>query len=251
MPSLSAVIITYNEEKNIGRCIESLLGIADEIVVVDSYSADRTKEICERYPVRFIHHSFENYIVQKNYANNLAECDYILSIDADEELSEELIQSLRTWKALSDVADAYTINRRNNYCGRWIRYSGWYPDRKIRLWKKSRGKWGGPIPHEIVLMEEDSRVSHLHGDLLHRSYTNIEEHRVRTEQYARMAALSMHRNGIPYNYFRTVYKPAARFIKHYIVKLGFLDGREGFRIARMMAREVRLKYRLLKDLELK
>lgn len=139
---LSAVIITYNEEDNIERCLESLEKTADEILVVDSFSSDRTAEICKSKGVEFIQHSFEGHIEQKNYALSRASNDYVLSLDADEALSDKLIQSIRAAKQ-NWSTNGYSVNRLTNYCGKWIRHCGWYPDKKIRLWDKRKGTWGG------------------------------------------------------------------------------------------------------------
>jgi len=139
---ISAVIITFNEEKNIGRCLDSLQKVADEIVVVDSCSNDKTCEICEKYGVRFIQNRFKGHIEQKNFAMQQAEYDWVLSLDADEVLSLELTDSIL--KVKKDwVIDGYAFNRLTNYCGTWIRHCGWYPDTKLRLWDKRRGRWGG------------------------------------------------------------------------------------------------------------
>jgi len=140
MPKLSVVIITLNEEKNIGRCLESVKDIADEIVIVDSFSTDRTEEICLRYNARFIKHEFVGHIEQKNWAIEQASYLHVLSLDADEELSERLKKSILevkgNWKH-----DGYYFNRLTNYCGKWIRHTSWYPARKLRLWDRSKGKW--------------------------------------------------------------------------------------------------------------
>ncbi|MTI29248.1 glycosyltransferase family 2 protein, partial [Cytophagales bacterium RKSG123] len=152
MKKISAVIITYNEEKNIQRCLESLKGVVDEIVVVDSLSTDNTKKICEKFDVHFIENPFEGHIEQKNYAMGCARNDYVLSLDADEALSPKLKESILKVKE-NWTADFYSFNRLNNYCGQWIRHSGWYPDKKIRLWDRRKGKWGGKNPHDNVVMK--------------------------------------------------------------------------------------------------
>lgn len=245
MPSISAVIITYNEELAVGRCLDSLTGVADEIIVVDSFSTDRTAEICAARDVKFVTHPFADYIRQKNYANELATGDYILSIDADEALSDELRATLLEWKKSTPQAEAYKISRRNNYCGQWIRYSGWYPDRKIRMWKKGSGNWGGPVPHEVVVMQPGTQTSQLEGDILHWSYASVAEHEERLQRYARLAAESMHARGIRASRWMVLYKPAFRFVKHFFIKRGFIDGYYGYTISRLMAREVKLKYSML------
>ena len=139
---ISAVIITYNEEANIERCLESLEGTADEVLVVDSFSTDRTADICKSKGVDFIQHPFKGHIEQKNYALSCAGNNYVLSLDADEALSDNLIQSIRAAKQ-NWRADGYSVNRLTNYCGKWIRHCGWYPDKKVRLWDRRKGHWGG------------------------------------------------------------------------------------------------------------
>ena len=142
---VSAVIITYNEERNIKRCLDSIVGVADEIVVVDSYSTDRTEEICKAYHVKFIQHRFFGHIQQKNWAILQATSPYILSLDADEALSDELrlsiLKAKKNW-----THDGYYFNRLTNYCGKWIRHTSWYPARKLRLWDSRKGSWGGFNP---------------------------------------------------------------------------------------------------------
>ncbi len=151
MPEISAVIITFNEERNIKRCIESVVGVADEIIVVDSFSTDKTAGICAKFDVRFIQTNFRGYVEQKNHALSLASCPVVLSPGADEALSPELERSIHgvkeNWKY-----DGYYFNRRNNYCGKWLRYTSRHPDRKLRLWDKTKGRWGGLNPHDKVII---------------------------------------------------------------------------------------------------
>ncbi len=152
---ISAVIITFNEERNIGRCLESLVGVADEIVVVDSYSTDRTEEICKSFDAKFIRHRFFGHIEQKNWAILQASSPYILSLDADETLSDELRKSILQVKK-DWTHDGYNFNRLTNYCGKWIRHTSWYPARKLRLWDSRKGHWGGYNPHDRFLLTEKS-----------------------------------------------------------------------------------------------
>ena len=166
---ISCVVITYNEEKNIERCIKSVEGVVDDIVVVDSFSTDRTKEICTELNVRFVEHAFEGHIGQKNYAITLAKHPHILSLDADEALSEKLKDSIeevkQNWRS-----DGYYFNRLTNYCGKWIEHCGWYPDKKLRLWDSRLGEWTGINPHDRYEMKDEAKLQFINGDLLHYSY---------------------------------------------------------------------------------
>lgn len=169
---VSVVIITYNEEKNIRRCLQSISLITDDIVVVDSFSTDKTEEICKEFNVHFIKREFKGYSEQKNFANKQAKNDFIFSIDADEAISDELAKNIQ---AITDnlAGDVFWINRKTNYCGKWIRHCGWYPDRKERLWNRHLGQWQGQI-HEKPQFPETVRHRWLNGDLLHYSYYNID-----------------------------------------------------------------------------
>jgi glycosyltransferase involved in cell wall biosynthesis len=173
MKNISAVIITKNEEANIDRCLRSLAGIADEIIVIDSYSDDETESICRKYNINFIKKEFKDYSSSKNFGNSLANYSYILSIDADEALSEELRTSIKANKN-NLTADGYFFNRKTNYYGQWINHCGWYPDTKLRLWKKEKGTWKG-IVHE-QLKYKGTNTKGLGGDLLHYSYPSIQSH---------------------------------------------------------------------------
>ena len=152
---LTAVIITKNEEFNISRCLQSLKDVADEIVVVDSFSTDSTEEICKSFNVRFVQQEWLGYSEQKNFANSLASNDWIFSIDADEVLSDELKKSILELKNKNISDDnVFSMNRLTNYCGHWIRHCGWYPDRKIRIWNRKVGKWQGEIHETIEFLTE-------------------------------------------------------------------------------------------------
>ena len=147
---ISATIITFNEERNIKKCIESLLEVADEVIVVDSFSTDDTERICKSFDkLKFYKHSFEGHIQQKNFAVSKTSYNFVLSLDADEQLSNDLINEINNIKIKKvTIPSAYSMPRLNNYCGKWIRHCGWYPDRKIRLWDKRIGTWGGTNPHD-------------------------------------------------------------------------------------------------------
>jgi glycosyltransferase involved in cell wall biosynthesis len=245
---LSAVIITFNEEKNIERCIESLIGLADEIVVLDSFSTDKTEEICKKHNVNFFQHKFDGHIEQKNRAITYAKHPYIVSLDADEAISPELKKSIleekNNWQA-----DGYKFNRLTNYCGKWIKYCGWYPDRKLRLWNPEKGNWTGINPHDEYKMEEGSSVKFLKGDLYHYSYYTIEDHYKQVEKFTDISAKAYFEKNIKSNFLKIAFKPIWKFIKDYIFKLGFLDGYLGFKICSISAKATYIKYRKIKNLQ--
>src|SRR6478752_5627650 len=170
--SLSVVIITFNEERNIGRCIDSIQSIADEIVVVDSFSTDQTAAIAQQKGAKVVLHPFEGHIEQKNYAITQASSPYILSIDADEMPDETFLHQIALIKKNWEH-DGYSVNRLNNYCGKWIRHGAWYPDVKLRLWDSRKGNWSGTNPHDRYEMETSSSIIHVPGDLLHFSYQSV------------------------------------------------------------------------------
>ncbi len=246
MIKLSVVIITLNEEKNIGRCLESVKEIADEIVVVDSFSTDKTKEICEGFGVRFFEQKFLGYRDQKNFAHELAQFDYVLSLDADEVLSPELFESVKKVKE-NFVHDGYSFNRLTNYNGQWIRHCGWYPDSKVRLVKKNKAKWGGRNIHEGL--DVTGSVGHLDGDLLHYSFNSISSHVIQTNKYSTMEARVLFESGKRATLSKLVTRPPIQFFKDYILKRGLLDGRYGFVICFLNSIYVLLKYAKMIDLE--
>lgn len=241
MIKLSAVIITLNEEKNISRCIESLLQVADEILVIDSFSIDDTCNICRSYGTRILQHQFNSYVDQKNFAVQAALYDHILSIDADEQLSEVLIKEILKVKE-SFVADGYAFNRLNNYCGKWIHHSGWYPDRRIRLFDRTKGNWGGVYIHEKIELKQHSKIGFLKGDLFHYSYNSIQDHIARANKYSSISASSAIFRGRKSNLLKVLFVPFWRFFRHYFIQLGFLDGYYGFVICMIISHENFLKY---------
>lgn len=248
MIRISVAILTFNEERNIRRCIDSVLAVADEIVVIDSFSSDTTVSICESMGVKVVQHAFGGYIEQKNYAITCCTNQHILSIDADEALSEQLVESIQNVKEYWN-ADGYAMNRLTNYCGSWIYHSGWYPDRKLRLFDRSKAIWGGVNPHDKLEMAPGSTTGQLQGDLLHYSYYSIEEHKAQVARFADIAALDMHKKGLRSDLLKVIYKPIARFMRSYIVKVGFLDGKNGLIIAMQTARGSFLRYSTLLKLQ--
>jgi glycosyltransferase involved in cell wall biosynthesis len=225
---ISATVITLNEEKKLEACLQSLIGVADEILVVDSFSTDKTREICSRYPVRFIQNTFEGYVAQKNYAVKQATYDYILSLDADERLSEKLRDSVVEVKKNWGNVDGYTVNRFNNYCGKWMHFSGWYPERKLRLWDRRLALWTGTDPHDHIKIPRN-KTRKLKGHLLHYAYLTVDEHLQQVHRFAEIAARAKYKKGESVSFvINIIFSPLFRFIKSFIFQLGFLDGYYGF-----------------------
>jgi glycosyltransferase involved in cell wall biosynthesis len=247
--TLSVVIITYNEEKNIGRCLTSIREVADEIVVVDSLSSDRTAEICRENGVRFILQPFLGNIQQQSFALKQATCDFILSLDADEALSDELKASILQEKKSGFRHDGYTMSRCTNFCGKWIKHGSWYPDEKLRLINKQNGNWGGVEPHGKIVMQENSRIKKLKGDLLHYSYYAIEEVISRNNKYTTIMAQTLFSQGKKAPWYKLAINPLYAFISGYLFRLGFLDGADGFFIASSVAYQTMIKYAKLRKLQ--
>ncbi len=248
MPNISAVIITYNEEKNLERCIESVRDIADEIVIVDSFSTDRTKEICRNYELRFIEHKFEGHIQQKNWAITQAKYPHILSLDADEVLSDRLKESIKEVKE-NWTHDGYYFNRLTNYCGKWIRHCGWYPDRKLRLWDSRKGRWAGINPHDKFELDNGSTSRYLNGDLLHYSYFSIAQHIDQVNKFTEIGAMEALKKGRRSNFIKIIMKPSWKFFRDFILKLGILDGYYGYIISKISAHATFIKFVKLKEFQ--
>jgi len=248
---ISATIITFNEADNIRAACEAVTW-ADEVVVVDSESTDATREIAAECGARVINHQWPGFAEQKQFAAEATTHEWIFSLDADERLSTELRHSIEELRAAdeSTLADGYSIARRAFYMGRWIRGGGWYPDRQLRLYRKSRGRWVGPHIHESVKMDEGARVEILAGDLLHYTTDNpIEHRRMIEERYAPLGAQKMLEQGKRATSLKVATIGPATFIRSYVLKGGFRDGRAGFTIARMAAYHARRKYQILKKLQ--
>ena len=239
MPPISATIITHNEAKNVARTIRSV-SMADEIVVVDAESTDETREIATRLGARVIIHPWAGFAVQKNFATAQAHHDWILSLDADEELNAEAQAAIAHWKSGQPTAAGYRWARRARYLGRWILHSGWYPDYKLRLFDRRQGHWVGEYVHESVNVSGPIEI--LEGEILHYTCDSLAEHRARIEFYTDLAAQEMLTRGERIGIARRWLAPPWIFFSTYFLKLGVLDGYQGFLIARMAARYVRRKY---------
>jgi glycosyltransferase involved in cell wall biosynthesis len=236
---ISATIITYNEERNLPRAIESLR-CCDEILVVDSGSTDRTVAIAERFGARVTEANWRGYAGQKNYASDQATHDWVLSIDADEALSEDLEAEIWQLKKNGPTYDAYTLPRLAQYLGKWILYSGWYPDRKIRLFDRRKACWVGDYVHESVKVT--GTVGALKGNLLHYTCGSLTEHLKTMDRYTTLAAEELAARKKPIGLRQLLLDPIWTFFKTYILQRGFLDGLEGLTIAYMAALYTFLKY---------
>jgi glycosyltransferase involved in cell wall biosynthesis len=239
MIKISATIVTLNEEKNVARAIESVR-CCEEILIVDSGSTDRTRTLAAQRGARVLPHTWPGYAAQKNWAAAQADNDWILSIDADEALSEELEAELLTLKKIGMAADGYSMPRLVQYLGKWIRHSGWYPDRKVRLYDRRKGRWVGEYVHETVRV--DGQVTALRSNLLHFTCDSLSAHMKTLDRYTTLAAQEVIAKGKARPAYRLAVDPAWTFVRTYLLQRGFLDGFEGFTIAYMAALYTFLKY---------
>jgi glycosyltransferase involved in cell wall biosynthesis len=246
-PPVTAVVIAFNEERKIARCLDSVRGLVDDVFVLDSGSTDGTRALCEARGARVEVEPFRGYIAQKNEALDRARTDWVLSLDADEEVSPELARSV-TEALASPAADAYEMNRRSFYCDRWVRFSGWYPDRKIRLFRRTCGRWTGVDPHDRFAPGPAAKIARLRGDLLHHYVATRAEHEAKVRRFAAVAARAMLARGESASAAKIWLKTVNGFFRAYVWHAGFLDGAAGFSIARYAALEKYLKYGALRDL---
>ncbi|EMI72347.1 glycosyltransferase family 2 protein [Leptospira noguchii] len=250
---LSVAIITYNEEKNIKECIESCLEIADEIVILDSISTDKTEMISKSFSsVRFYKQRFKGHIEQKNDAIALCKYEWILSLDADERISAELKNSILTFKQKQDdeSLNGLQVSRLTYHMGKFIRYSGWYPQYRYRIFKKGKAVWVGENPHDYISIQ--GKGSKIYGDIIHYSFQDL-SHQVNTiNQFSSIVAFTRQKKGKKFSILRTIYKPFSKFIETYFFKFGFLDGFPGWVIAVSSAYSTFLKdakqYELQKEI---
>jgi glycosyltransferase involved in cell wall biosynthesis len=248
MPRITGTIIAFNEETRIAEAIASL-ACCDEILVVDSGSTDRTRDIAHALGARVLEREWSGYSSQKNFAAEQATNDWILSVDSDERVSMELADEIVRWKESNEVPafDAWSMPRRAFYLGRWIKHSGWYPDRKVRLYDRRCSHWEGDFVHEWVRVNED--IGRFHSDLLHFPFRNWGDHEARIDRYTKLAAQAARSSGARGfgNVLKLIFGPPLTFIKAFVVRAGFLDGWRGLAIAYMGARYVlQREFRILR-----
>jgi glycosyltransferase involved in cell wall biosynthesis len=248
---ITATIITFNEAENIRAACESV-DWADEILVVDSESTDTTRDLAAQCGARVIVHPWPGFSAQKQFAVDSASHDWIFSLDADERVSTELQSSIAALRdgGNSILLDGYRVARRAFYMGRWIRGGGWYPDYQLRFFNRKRGHWGERLIHESVTMDEGARVGTIRGDLLHYSMRDTDHHRQMIEErYAPLGAQQMLRDGKRTSVWRTAVAGPAAFLRSFVLKGGWRDGRAGFTIANFAWRHASLKHAILYDLQ--
>jgi len=239
---LSAVIIAYNEAKHIERCLQSLVPVADEIlVVINNNTTDSTAAICSHYNAKIIYKDFEGYGAQKHYAASNAANDLILSIDADEAIDEILAEELKEIKS-NLIADAYTINIVNFYCGRWMRFGGINSTKRLRIFNRKKGNWNDAKVHEQIVLLPDSRIIHLNGAIRHIAFESKEEHINKLANYTLLSATSLSQKSMVHLLMKLLFSSPLKFIVSYFIKLGFLEGKQGFQFAWLKSYETWMKY---------
>lgn len=237
---ISGCVITYNEEKNIEACLESLC-FCDEIVVVDSFSTDRTLEICRQYTSRIFHNPYRGNISQKNFALSKTRHEWVISLDADERVSPELQKEIRRRFTIGfDGCFGYSFKRRAHYLGKWINHCGWYPDHKLRLFNKNGACFGGVEPHDTVVIRR--KVGRLSGDLHHFTCATLTEHLQKIDRYSSTAAARLSSCSYARAAFLMVLAPVAKFVEMFVFKGGFRDGAHGFIVCVMSAFSRFLRY---------
>ena len=248
-PMVSAIVVCFNEERNIGACLDSLRW-CDEIVVVDSFSTDRTVETCRQYTERVVQRPWAGYRDQKAFAHSLATKDWVFLVDSDERVSPELRDEIKESLLSYDSAYAgFSVPRLVFYLGRWWWRGGWYPDYDVRLFRRDRATWGGTDPHEKIFV--NGKVRRLRNPLYHFSYHDIEDHVQRINRFTSISSRELFHEQKRWRLGDALLRPAFRFFRSYILNRGFLEGFAGFYVALTAAVYVFLKYAKLWELELK
>lgn len=242
MPPLTATLIAYNEVVDLPRALASLKGIADEIVMVDSGSTDRTCEVARDFGARVYTHKLDGFAEQKNFASSLSSNDWILCIDCDQELSPELRASILAWKQQAPDNNSYEICQLSSYLGAWIRHSGWYPEYRTLLFRRDKGRFVGAL-HERV--KSEGAPGRLTGHLLHYTIQSLAEHRAKIDAMSTLAAEEMFARGRKSWVPAMIFAPPWTIVQRLVFQLGILDGRRGWLIAWMSARHIYIKYRKL------
>ncbi|MGB9836831.1 MAG: glycosyltransferase family 2 protein [Candidatus Saccharicenans sp.] len=242
----SAVLVTYNSEKIIIDCLESLRGVADEIVVVDSESTDQTRKIARYFTDKVIRHHSTDYVELKNLGHQLATNEWVLSVEPDERLSAGLRLELLEWKKNPEEADGFTIPRKSFYLERWIRHSGWYPNRRVRFYRKSRACWKREAGR--VLVEVEGEIKKFKSDLEHIAFSSISEHLHYIDRMSENRARKLYAGKKKARFYHLCWSPFWAFLKSYFFKLGCLDGFPGLVISVMSGYSVFLKYAKLKEI---
>lgn len=240
MPKISACIISFNEEKKIEDCLRSLEGVADEIIVVDSLSTDATRDIARHYTDKIFEQAFLGHVEQKNLAVSKAGNDWVLSLDCDERLSDELKASILAIKDQLDQSDAYRMARKTFYVYRWLNHC-WYPDKKIRLFNKHKAHWGGVNPHDKVVVES-GRISELRGDILHYSFDSISAHLQTLDKFTEIGANEIIKRGKKVSLLSPFTHATWTFVRMYFLRGGFRDGFAGLVASLLSFVHVFVKY---------
>ena len=239
--SLSVVIITFNEEANLERTLSSVAWAADEVIIVDSGSTDRTREIAESFHAQFFVEPWKGFAAQKNSALDKAAGDWILSLDADEEVEPALADEIKSVLAANPSVAGFWIPRKNFFLGRWIKHGGFYPDPKLRLFRRGRGKFEDRLVHEDIHLEDSS--GRLHYNLLHHAYPTLENYLDHLNRYSSLGAkMANARRSSDFSVMDIVIRPKLTFLYNYVLRGGFLDGREGLLVHLYHAGYVSWKY---------
>ncbi len=243
---ISVVIIALNEEKRLEPALKSVQGVASEVVVVDGGSTDGTVRLAKKYTDKVFERTWTNFADQKNFANSKAAGPWILSLDADERVSPELKEEILALKAGEPSCAGFSIPRQVRYLGRWIRHSGWYPDRKVRLFRADRARWEGDYVHEELVFS--GLLGRLAAPIHHFTYAGIADHVARINRFSDLGAQKLYAKGRKCRIIHLVGWPAGRFIRSYVLKLGVLDGFPGFVIAVLNGYSVFIRYAKLREI---